>query len=353
MTDTVSFLSRGSIEEDAGYWLIRLDSGEISDNEKQVFQHWLNGDPRRSAVFYELQNVWRKSDALRLSRAPAGHRRSRRKYVNQAVSPKRKSPIIRWPAIAASVTLFVAVSTLSWRFAYTPEYQAHETGVGRRMTVSLEDSSVVELNTDTAIKSEYSDDTRTIRLLRGEAHFMVTPDKDRPFIVTTNNGRVRAVGTAFNVALHDDVLEVVVTEGMVEVAAKPPTPDMPSPHENNTAVESRPVSVVSGQKTALVNNRISDIENVGLNRINRELAWRRGVLIFQGEAFEDAVAEISRHTTKKIVIADHRIKGIQVGGTYPINDIGKTLAMLAKTYDLIISRPDSNTIILRLDKNPF
>ena len=54
---------------------------------------------------------------------------------------------------------------------------------------------------------------RKIRLLRGEAHFVVAHDPGWPFEVFAGRGRIKAVGTAFSVRLTDDRVKVTVFEG--------------------------------------------------------------------------------------------------------------------------------------------
>lgn len=55
--------------------------------------------------------------------------------------------------------------------------------------------------------------------VEGEVYLEVAPDKNRPFIVRTDNMQVRVLGTKFNVtAYNDDALKrVVLVSGKVEV----------------------------------------------------------------------------------------------------------------------------------------
>ena len=52
----------------------------------------------------------------------------------------------------------------------------------------------------------------------GEAYFTVAKNPGRPFVVAAGGVGVRAVGTAFNVRLDSDAVEVLVTEGRVQVS---------------------------------------------------------------------------------------------------------------------------------------
>src|SRR4051812_2194247 len=60
----------------------------------------------------------------------------------------------------------------------------------------LPDGTIVELKDGAEISIAYSPQTRRVALRRGEAHFEVTHDTARPFIVAVDSVEVRAVGTA-------------------------------------------------------------------------------------------------------------------------------------------------------------
>ncbi len=81
----------------------------------------------------------------------------------------------------------------------------------------LEDGSVVELNALTKLDVQYTPTERRVRLVRGEAYFIVAKNPQRPFRVSANQVTVQAVGTAFSVGLDPKELSVLVTEGKVRV----------------------------------------------------------------------------------------------------------------------------------------
>ena len=93
--------------------------------------------------------------------------------------------------------------------------------IGEIREQELVDGSVLQINTDSQVNVEYSEGTRKIHLLRGEAHFDVAHDKDWPFQVYAGKGVVKAVGTAFSVRLEEEKISVIVTEGKVDLVATP------------------------------------------------------------------------------------------------------------------------------------
>src|SRR5262249_36863484 len=82
------------------------------------------------------------------------------------------------------------------------------------------DGSTIVLNTDTEIDADLARGTRSIKLIRGEAEFEVAKDSRRPFLVYAGDHLVKAVGTAFTVCLRQKNVEVMVSEGVVELLAR-------------------------------------------------------------------------------------------------------------------------------------
>lgn len=64
----------------------------------------------------------------------------------------------------------------------------YRTGTGEQATTTLADGSVLQLNTQAAVAVQYTDTTRRVDLLDGEAVFRVMKDAARPFLVQAQNG---------------------------------------------------------------------------------------------------------------------------------------------------------------------
>jgi hypothetical protein len=87
--------------------------------------------------------------------------------------------------------------------------------------VMMEDGTVITLKPNSSIEypETFGDDERKI-LLNGEAFFDVSKDKNRPFIISTSELRVKVLGTSFNVMAYEGAKEisVAVKTGKVSVA---------------------------------------------------------------------------------------------------------------------------------------
>lgn len=111
--------------------------------------------------------------------------------------------------------------------------------------------------------------------LHGEAYFKVAKS-DKPFVVKTQNGNVKAYGTEFNVFCGmNDVMEAVLVKGVVGVC-----------FGNQAEVVINPCECISYNKTTnLISNK----------RVNPDshLGWMDNKFTFKGQPFERVLYEIS------------------------------------------------------------
>ena len=108
----------------------------------------------------------------------------------------------RWKlfGLTASVALLIAVglvlSGISGVWLGTEvQTTVYSTEMGEQQTITLEDGSVVLLNTLTNLETKFSRRHRDIYLNRGEAIFKVAKDMERPLRVFIGGMIVQAVGT--------------------------------------------------------------------------------------------------------------------------------------------------------------
>src|SRR5436190_5985070 len=96
-------------------------------------------------------------------------------------------------ASAAALVAAVALVAVDWNDSEIA------TRIGEQRTITLKDGSRMALNTDTRIVVEPWNETRGVRLERGEAYFEVAKDPKKPFVVVAGKKRIVAIGTAFAV----------------------------------------------------------------------------------------------------------------------------------------------------------
>ena len=203
------------------------------------------------------------------------------------------------------------------------------------------------MNTDSYIEVDFTKGQRNIRLLKGEALFSVAHDERRPFLVFANDGIVRAVGTEFSVHLTDVIMEVIVSEGSVELSTlKPTEPAKSSIKKSSSTTKVASLGVIKAGHTARVENSKASIANVSNETIDAELSWSVGRLHFSGEGLQQAIAEYTRYNDLHIVISDPDLKNIRVGGSFPTDEPDLFLQSLELNFGIKVDRSKENVVYL-------
>lgn len=213
---------------------------------------------------------------------------------------------LRWIEAERGATQFAAAGS------------SFSTGVGQRTRMTLADASNVALDTDSEIAVRMDKGTRNIVLRRGRAFFKVSKDPNRPFIVAAGDKRVRAVGTEFEVRLESGRVTVTVVEGVVEVTERPAA---------RMARPGHSAEVDAGTRLVAMNDTDWALQRVDAVEATR---WLSGRLSFMGEPLGEAVREMNRYATQKIVFRDGQVPPERVVGVFRAGDT----AALAQAIEL-------------------
>ncbi len=287
--------SSADIDAAAAAWAARVDRGPLSDEDQSALEAWAGADPRRAGAYAKALAVSVRLDRARglgTDFAPSRH------PVAQAVDRRR---LLATGGIlaAAAVVGAVGYGANSLRGRVT-------TAKGDIRRAPLADGSAVTLNTDTAIRSAFSDKIRRVDLLRGEALFDVAKDPARPFVVVAGDVRVRAVGTSFTVRNHaDGQVGVIVREGVVEVWR---------------GSNGNPVRMTAAHAVQVANAGAVHPATVGSAAVERALAWRQGQIDLDGLTLGQAAAEFARYSDRRIVIDDPRVASLKMTGLFSASD---------------------------------
>lgn len=313
---------RRDIEGEAADWLSKVDASPDSPQLRADFERWLEADAAHEAAFLRLQTVWGRLDRLSSIRAAA----SEPFDPDLFAPPASKRIYSRRIPLAVAASGLVAAVVLGFFAAVFPANVSYTTKIGERRLVRLEDNSSVSLNTQSALKVDYRETERRVEMHSGEALFKVEKDAARPFVVAVKGLEVRAVGTAFDIRVKADVVEVAVTEGTVAVKPEPSWLSPGSEISSETRVTAGQVAIYSGSRGVIRNADSPDLE--------RRLAWESGMIAFDGEPLSEAVEEFNRYNAHKIVIADPRIAGLHVGGYFRSDDVSGFVSALRSGFDL-------------------
>ena len=217
----------------------------------------------------------------------------------------------------------------------------YQTGIGEISSITLDDGSTMQLNTATSVRVRFTKRRRDIELIRGEAFFEVSPDKARPFFVSASNVTARAVGTAFVVRLLASQVDVTVTEGIVEVAPQAAS----AVRAATLSRRAEPERVIANERVVISSSHPPQVQLIAPTEAQRQLAWREGLVSFDGESLQAAVAEINRYNRRQIVVEDPYLAAKPVVGVFRASDLDGFAAAAAAALKATVI---SNGEIIRL-----
>jgi transmembrane sensor len=326
-----------------------------SPGDEMRFVAWLKESPRNVRDFLlmlSLDGALEKLDPARLHSLEALIAK-----VDQRVTPLTLRPApaaaaarsrrLKWTAVAAGV-LVAAVGALFW-YAH-PRSHDFETATGEQRTFELEDGSVVSLNTHSRVAVRLTAHVREVRLVRGEALFHVAHDPSRPFLVSTDDAVVQAVGTQFDVYRRDDGTVVAVLEGRVNVTTAVPAPaasgSAAAPVAGRRSPRAAAVRSLGASQEAQVSHEGS-VSIREVNNVNDTVAWRERRLVFRDQRLEQIVGEFNRYRAHPIRLEGSGVSELVYTGVFDADDAESLLQVLARDPALAVER-EGETIIVRL-----
>jgi len=324
------------ILEQASDWLTKIDRG-LNKNEVNAFQEWIHISPEHMETLLEVAQMWEKMDDI-----------ARLTDLFPLTNTKQKKLPVWLGAVAASIFLGLSFSFLmpitgldvfsaSQPQVIVSSQFIYQTAIGESNTIQLSDHSKLVLNTNSLVQVNYSANARVIELKRGEIHIDVAHDKSRPLSVLAGGQVIQAVGTAFNVQLKAQQVELIVTQGIVLVKEKSVAAFNALIDTNATKLANNETSVLKDEKINLVLGIPPQAQVVKVDslEIATKLSWRKGMLIFKGESLAEAIAEISRYTNVQFELEKNsNMAGIKVAGVFKTGDVAGLLNVLAKNFSI-------------------
>ena len=311
----------------AARWAVRRDRG-LSAAESIDYELWLAADPRHAAAMQRTSAAWSLLDRIPESAAAP----------ILAAATRRRSfwrRTVTFGSLAAAAALAVGLFVWSRPLPADPTLSAPAlSATTTPRLVTLSDGTVVQLNTGGEVRERFTAATRHVTLTRGEAHFAVAKNPTRPFIVQAGSLQVRAVGTAFNINLQSAAVDVIVTEGRVQLTTG--TPDAPALNAGERATLRR-----AADGPTLV------VARIDAAAITQTLAWREPLMRLGGATLAELAAEFERATGRRLVLADPALADLRFGGRFRADDIDGFTHLLATTLDLDVERAADGAIVLR------
>ncbi|MBL4909237.1 MAG: FecR domain-containing protein [Alteromonadaceae bacterium] len=342
-----------AIQEQACLWISKMDRS-LTTAEKNEFISWAQQNKLHQEILFKFAALWDDLSVLNELSAlfPLEKQKTKRILKNRFAKYAIAASFIIAVLFTGSLYLEQRLNARTVKQQYV-EIKSLSTVVGQQSSFSLSDGSILQLNTNSLVKINFSRNKRLLTLVRGEARFEVAKDKTRPFTVVSGTKSFTALGTIFNVQKNSNRdMELVVTEGRVLITKTNQLLDssMAKQIYSLPADKLPGVLVISGEKAVIEKNIEEPVQKVSLDQVQKDLAWQQGMLIFEGEPLKAALKEVSRYTATHFEIVDSELANIKVAGYFKAGDIDGLLKSLSSNFNIYYEKTNKNSI--RLSKAP-
>jgi transmembrane sensor len=287
-------------------WQLSLDSG--SPVEREEFAKW-------HAAHEEHARAWRQLGMLdqRFSVASGPARTA----LLQSREGIRRRVRKLGSGLASIVAVFGLALYAGERYLPIDYWLADQrTATGEQRTIRLDDGTLINLNTHSAVDVRFDDKQRRVILQEGEILIETGHGDARPFIVETREGRMRALGTRFLVKREEQGTRLSVLQSAV--AAHPQS----SPEEQ---------VLREGQQMLIRSDGLGPIVALNLGAD----AWTRGMLVVDNARLEDLVHEIGRYRPGLLGVAPE-VADLRITGSFPLQNTDLALSALLPTLPVQI-----------------
>jgi transmembrane sensor len=329
----------------AASWLARRNRG-LSPDEQDEFFDWLAEHPMHIKWYQRHLDTWQRMEALAQWK-PEHSERANPDLLRNRHFRLRPS---HWAAVAATLVL----SLLFWKMLpevadlNAPDPQKY---VARSYESHvLPDGSKVDMKDGAAMTVIYTERERRIELVSSEVHFEVQKQPHAPFVVHAKGYVITAIGTAFSVAIREDRVELLVTEGHVEMVLAEAEAAGP------LGVTGQPVvaQVKAGQRSVGMLQRGEQgivVSDVSPQELDDRLHWKPRSLNFNRVTLQEVITEFNRRNVMQLEILDAELEELVVVASFHSANVDKLVSLLEATMGIEAVLVTNGTIGLRRSKS--
>lgn len=297
--------------DSATRWYVLLRSGQATAGDWQRYEQWRAADPRHDALCRQLES------RLGMFQVPQAQGVSG-KVLQQALEASSSRRHVLQVALAgAGVAVGAALLAKPLGVPLTELSADIRTGTGERRAVTLDDGSELLLNAQSAADIQFDPQRRLIRLREGELLAKVASDRIRPFLIQTDQTRLRAYGNRFLVREREGMGQVVALNGAVEIDGQ------------------------NGERLQLAAGHEVHYDRAGFGPVQASssgaTAWVDGFLQVRDRPLAEVIDAL-RPYHNGVLRLDPAVAGLRVSGLYRLDNPQQILDTLARTLPIHITR---------------
>ena len=191
--------------------------------------------------------------------------------------------------------------------------------------VNLEDGSTIHLRPNSEIYRIPSNGDDQHYKIEGEAYFQVTKQHNGYFIVSTNEGQIRVLGTEFNIKSYTNQTHIYLEEGSVSLMSLPISSSVSSPLDETQ----EPIIIEPHTSATIQKGSIKVQENEASSAYTD---WMESALYVTGIPFESLLNELSQHYDIQLTITHPPVENF-ANGSLILGDVDQTLANFSLLFN--------------------
>jgi transmembrane sensor len=300
---------------------------EASPAEKQLVEDWLHANTANQQYYEHFKLIWVESSHLASKQSPnenlAWDRFKQKIEKEQQATPAKVRSLKRLFSVRSAAAIFI-LAVLTSVISYLAIQRSKDNQIILSQTTNftkidtLPDGSIITLNRNSSIAYNKKFQTRDVQL-KGEAFFSVTPDKQKPFSIKTEEAVVLVTGTSFNVNTNTGTTQVIVETGSVEVANK----------KKKVVLRPGEQVIVRRNDTSLFKQAVPD---------QLHTYYRSKTFICYGTPLWRLAEMLTIAYGTRINIPDEHTRNLKLDTTFNDASLDTIINIICKTFDLSAGR---------------
>lgn len=307
----------------------RYLSGEMTNEEYARFEQEVTNDDGLRASLADARQIWQHQSAI--TQYDWDTERAWQRFsgsLNHEIRPgtKTRRLMLAW-SMAAAAVLVIGVYSF---FVIRDAPRVYTFKEGSADPIVLSDGSRIFLNKLSEVTVyPFSAKKRHVEL-KGEAFFEVTPDKKRPFTITTDETVTEVVGTSFNIRQSAGQTQIFVNSGKIIFSSL-------KDEKKALALNEGEAAIFEAEKMIIIPNPSPNV-----------IAWRTSQLRFVKMPLSSVIADVSAYFDEQIVIENEASKNcsINIPISFKKPEISSVLNAVAASINAKLVK-EGNTYIIR------
>ena len=277
----------------------RYNQGLSSNEERRKIETWLEQEenedlPAVAGEEKRLELVWENLRAHTENGEPVGRWRQ-----NLGLFTKIAAMLF---LVAGFGWYFFKTNYSVNRASFSARMKTVVTGKSQRLTVTLPDGSVIQMNTSSELSypEKFTGKLRSVKF-KGEALFSIARNEAMPFVIQTDSVSTKVLGTKFNLRSYtnEKMVALTVLHGKVQFG--------------RIGVADDQLILTKGMQGMVIKGKKAYMHMIDAEKAT---AWQSNTFYMDDERL-DAVAErLANWYGIEVLIKSEKLKSVTVTGTY-------------------------------------